>query len=116
MQPIIIKDKAELNALIDERLEERRKGNHAITKVLGEFEREYEKFNTDKDRESWEEWERRRSMGMRSHAAYNARSAISGLIRAHYRVKSTSQIPENKADEVRELVNNILSVTLPKEA
>lgn len=105
---LIIRSEEELNALIDRRLEERRKGTCMVKTVMDEFEREYELFNSDENRKSWEEWERLRAIGWRSNVAWKVRNAISALIRAHFKVKNAAQISADREDEVRAFIKQIL--------
>ena len=107
--------KEELNKLIDLRIEERRKNRDMVSAILDEFKDKTKKFDYT------ENWNCITCDG--NHVSRNIehtvhrkiRSALSTIVRAHFKVNSVWQIPYDKVDDVRKLVSRIIEISLPRE-
>lgn len=102
---------AMINAAVERRLDERSSNKARISKLIDEYEKDFEGFNyIEKGRPPFvnDTYERMHASKMRS--------AVTEIIRAHFRVENINKIPEERDGEVRTLVEAVLRAAKPKEA
>ncbi len=106
----------ELNNLIDLRIEERRANKNAFTEILNGFEEELRNFDYEKQRLMHTCDGRTINYVDTFNNAYKVRSALSTLVKAHFKVKNASNIASENKKEVKEFVKKIICIALPDES
>lgn len=102
-EKIIIASEEALMALIDQRIDERRRGRRVAIEILDGYDKALEKFNFV---DTWNTF---------VNIQWKLRAALNTIIQAHFKIRRTHQLKESMRDEAKALIEKIIAAIQPTE-